>query len=155
MPARKTLAQSYEEKVVKNITGCWGWIGAINHNGYAVFAADGTYKRAHVYIWELTNGPVPPGKQVLHKCDNRSCSRLECLFLGTHADNMRDMVKKRRQAYGIRKAKQAKLSDQAVLEIRSRYRPRLVSHAELAREFGVSRELIRDVVNMKRWRHVT
>lgn len=77
MPARKTLAASYEEKVVRSLDGCYGWTGAINHNGYAVFESECTPKRAHVHAWEVEHGcPVPPGMKVLHTCDNRACSQL-------------------------------------------------------------------------------
>lgn len=36
---------------------------------------------------------------VLHKCDNRPCSRPRCLFLGTQLDNVTDMITKGRERH--------------------------------------------------------
>jgi hypothetical protein len=46
--------------------------------------------------WLIHHGSIPNGMHVLHRCDNRACHEIEHLFLGTHADNMRDMADKGR-----------------------------------------------------------
>ena len=50
----------------------------------------------HRWVWEQINGPIPDGMWVLHRCDNRLCYRYDHLFLGTNADNARDMWNKGR-----------------------------------------------------------
>ncbi len=47
-----------------------------------------------------TNGAIPSGLQVCHKCDVPACCNPAHLFLGTAADNQHDKVAKNRQARG-------------------------------------------------------
>lgn len=76
---------------------CWEWTGGLNGHGYGNLKVDGNTDTAHRVAWELGVGPIPNGLYVLHHCDNRPCVNYERhLFLGTHADNMRDAVAKGR-----------------------------------------------------------
>jgi hypothetical protein len=81
---------------------CWVWTaGRGGTMGYGSFQM-GTYRnthhvRAHRMAWELTNGPIPAGKYVCHRCDNPPCCNPAHLFLGTQGDNLRDMYAKGRR----------------------------------------------------------
>lgn len=82
---------------------CWLWTGAVFAvSGYGAFKTWERQRSCHRMMWELTQGMVPNGLHVLHHCDNRLCCNPAHLFLGTHADNMADMVAKSRQAKGDR-----------------------------------------------------
>lgn len=75
---------------------CWPWLAGRMRAGYGNFWMDGHEKLAHRVAWELTNGPIPIGLCVLHRCDNAPCQNPIHLWLGTKADNSRDMVSKGR-----------------------------------------------------------
>lgn len=67
-----------------------------------------TYRKkaytVHRASWEYHNGKIPEGMLVCHKCDNPRCFRIEHLFLGTHKDNVQDMITKGRDNnWGARK----------------------------------------------------
>jgi len=73
---------------------CWLWQGCMTR-GYGQFWVDGRMRNAHRVSFELTSGPIPDGMFVCHRCDNPRCVNSAHLFLGTHADNMRDSEKRR------------------------------------------------------------
>lgn len=70
---------------------CWLWMGYCNGDGYGVVStAAGYLALTHRAAWALTNGPIPEGMRILHRCDNPPCCNPAHLFLGTQIDNIRD-----------------------------------------------------------------
>jgi len=54
--------------------------------------------------WIYHHGMIPTNMFICHHCDNPKCFRIDHLFLGTPADNVKDMVNKRRDnTFGNRK----------------------------------------------------
>jgi hypothetical protein len=88
----KTVAERFADKVKVMPSGCHEWTGALGGSfGYGVFMVrTGRQERAHRYAWEQANGPLAEGECVLHRCDNPKCVRVDHLFLGDRADNIRD-----------------------------------------------------------------
>ena len=92
--------------VEKSEDGCWTWTGKSRSGEgmrYGLFRANGKYQGAHRVAWQIVHGAIPAGMHVCHHCDNPICVRPDHLFLGTHLDNMRDMVAKGRNRHGRKK----------------------------------------------------
>jgi hypothetical protein len=76
---------------------CWEWQGGKKAEGYGAAVHFGL-QGAHRIAWYYAHGH--PGQMyVLHNCDNPACCNPRHLRLGTHLDNMRDMVERGRQMW--------------------------------------------------------
>jgi hypothetical protein len=109
---------------------------------------------AHRVAWELTNGPIPSGLCVLHRCDNPPCCNPAHLFLGTHADNMRDMESKGRGYTRNRFGElnhNVKLTSEQVIYLRFLYFAERRSQSEIGKFFGVEHSTVGRIVNGKSW----
>jgi len=83
---------------VNKTASCWLWTGA-TVKGYGYLKVPPSPRRtmyAHRVVWCLRYGQPPNGMCILHRCDNPLCVNPDHLFLGTHADNMRDASAKGR-----------------------------------------------------------
>uniref|UniRef100_A0A6M3J763 Putative homing endonuclease n=1 Tax=viral metagenome TaxID=1070528 RepID=A0A6M3J763_9ZZZZ len=73
-------------------------MGTIHHTGYGLITDDDQRQlRAHRVAYEQIHGAIPPGRCVLHRCDNRRCVNPAHLWVGTFADNNMDKIHKGRQ----------------------------------------------------------
>lgn len=134
---------------------CWEWTGRLNRGGYGQFRWNQQQVTgAHQAAWRLSDGDIPEGLCVLHKCDNRRCVRRLHLWLGTKRDNNRDRdIKGRARGPRGEQCHLAKLTSLQVLEIRRR-RSGGISAKLLAHEFMVDRTLIWMIVTRRIWSHV-
>ena len=130
-------------------TGCWEWRAGRYSGGYGGASVNGRSVKVHRLAWELTNGAIPDGMFVLHRCDNPPCFNPDHLFVGTPKDNVADMDAKGRRRFATgERSHLAKISDAAADSIRSRY-ANGERGMDLAAEFGVSKALVSMIVNNK------
>ncbi|KKN38039.1 hypothetical protein LCGC14_0757510 [marine sediment metagenome] len=145
---------------------CWLWTGNTNTKGYGLVRVEGRRISAHRIAYELYFGKaVPAGRYVCHHCDNPPCVNPYHLYVGTPAQNSRDMVVRGRAATGenhgtatrpervARGSKQglARLTENMVLEIRNTSGK---TQRALAKEFGVSQRTIFSILRRETWTHV-
>lgn len=131
---------------------CWVWTAGLTHGYGWIGIGKGRNERAHRLAWIFRFGPIPVGLYVLHKCDNRACVNPTHLFLGTHADNMADMVAKGRARGGHPAGENHPsivLSDRRVAELRARAAQGGITQRQLAKEFNVGQATISRIVSGK------
>lgn len=152
-PERTPLAVRFWAKVDKS-GDCWLWTGALKENGYGVIGGHERRSRyAHRVSYQLAFGAVPPGLNVLHRCDNRRCVRPDHLFAGTQAENIQDMVRKgRARPYDRRGRKnpRAVLTPGKAAEIRAR-RQSGETLASIAARFSVGTSQVHRIATGRSW----
>ncbi len=143
-------------------SGCWLWEKRLMKNGYGRAClpafpgrSPGQQHLAHRASYAAFKGD--PGELcVLHACDLPCCVNPSHLFLGTHADNTADMVRKGRSpSIGQRGSKhhKAKLSEDQVRAARRRVAAG-ETQKSVAEDLGVSRSAVGFIVSGKHWKHL-
>lgn len=157
---------------------CWNWLAGKVRDGYGFFSVNGNLHKAHRVSWVIYRGDIPEGMSVLHHCDNRACINPNHLYLGTHQDNMRDMVrrgrslsgdknpshlhpdrrarglaitKNRKNTVGERNAN-SKLTWDSVREIRALYGSGNITQVQLSKKYNVAQTVISKIVIGQAWK---
>ena len=66
---------------------CWIWTGARTSKGYGAIRINGRTMTAMRVLYEIEVGEIPKGKELHHKCSNKSCVRLDHLVPLTRSEH--------------------------------------------------------------------
>lgn len=154
-----TLIKRFWRKVDAG-EGCWVWNGAMDKAGYGKILKEPgknqAYFFAHRLSYQIHYGEFNNEFHVCHKCDNPSCVNPEHLFLGTHQDNMDDMVRKGRgkgKALFGEQILWSKLTDEKVETIINSYNSG-EKVSVLSKRHGVSINNIYSILKGELWSHI-
>lgn len=95
---KTTMAERFWAKVERG-DNCWLWTAAADRRGYGRFQRGtgmGTCF-AHRLAWELTNGPIPQGMEIDHRCFTPACVRPDHLALIEPGPHRRQAGERRRE----------------------------------------------------------
>lgn len=166
--SRRKPGPRYIEEDRGYITPCLIFQGYIDASGYGSDWVNAKPESSHRAAWIRTNGPIPNGLFVLHRCDVKACANPEHLFLGTQKDNVADMYAKGRGQLGETHWTRAKPNRVArgedngfskLTEDQARQIKRLINQGEftfteIGGRFDISRYTVGLIARGKRWRHV-
>ena len=155
MPDNATIWERLENRSIPEPnSGCLLWFGSNGGSAtsqHGIINYKGRHWKVHRLAWIATHGPIPEGMEVCHKCDVPACINPAHLFLGSHDENMADMVAKgRSNAPRGAESGNAKLTESAVLAIRADRRAQKL----IAEDYGVSKSLIWAIKSRQAWRHL-
>lgn len=136
--------------------GCWEWMAYKNAQGYGTFGFAKSMYKAHRFIYEAYNGPIPKGAFICHTCDRPWCVNPEHLFLGDAQINMTDKKNKGRcHRMWSEKNPATKLTGKEVKAIRAFIERNPVDYTDfLSRWFGVGTSTITRIKNRQVWKKV-
>lgn len=136
---------------------CWLWVGRlVKPHGYGALRIGNKDYRSHRVSWEIHHGPIPKTMYVCHHCDTPACVNPHHLFLGSPADNSRDMARKGRQMTTPprllgSKHPQSKLTEHQVIEMRGLYQAGGVTCRELGQRYGISESGAARIIKGESW----
>ena len=133
---------------------CWIWTGNRPDDRYGHFSVNGATVKAHRWLYERLNGPIPDGLVVRHHCDNPACVNPDHLAIGTAQQNTADMLSRGRGA--DRRGERhplVRLTEDDVRSIRA-LRAGGATETSLATRFGVGRAQIGKIARRENWKHV-
>lgn len=141
--------------------GCWVWTGYSNsrRGGYGLISIKGRRYYSHRVSYFYFNQKDPGQSLVCHTCDNPKCVNPSHLFLGSHKENMRDMIQKGRKVYGFPNLKGekhggSKLKEGDIKTIRALVSQKKANQRNISKLYGISPATVCLIINNKIWRHV-
>lgn len=141
-------------KLSGEVEGCWEYTGATNIHGYGVCKIGGKNYYAHrvAYAMAAKINPDQVEGYVMHLCNNPKCCNPAHLSLGTEEQNRQYKMLCGRHRMSKKGCKR-KLNEEKVAAIKYRI-SREHAFGSIAKDYGVSKWLIKDIASGKAWKKV-
>jgi hypothetical protein len=127
---------------------CWPWLGSCDAHGYGRtrYVIDGVPEHyAHRVAYALHCVRLAGTFEVCHSCDTPRCCNWHHLWLGTHADNQRDMARKGRSKHGGRPSMIAPQERWRLVEAWQGG----LSQRQIAAQFGISQARVSQLLRQE------
>lgn len=139
------LRLRFEQKTAVGKSGCILWVGS-KIGPYGQIKVRNRNTLAHRVAAYLAGFKFTDDQDILHRCDTCLCVNHMHLFIGTHAENMRDKAKKGRAP--------AKLDAKKVAHIKGLLKKGRSCNS-IAIEYGVVPHTIYDIRDGITWAYIT
>jgi len=137
------LLQYLSERIQITHSGCWLWTKSTTKGGYGQFRRDGKQHYAHIAMYELMRGRVPPGLELDHTCRTRRCCNPDHLDPVPHRENvLRGMSPSARSARAAHCVNGHKFTAENTIHIQGGRRCRQCVR-ERNRKYGIARYGVR------------
>jgi len=142
------ICQRFDDSItMEPNTGCWLWMGSFNASEFGYLRARMSWKgrvfKATRFSFGRFNGPIPEKAIICHKCDVSLCVNPAHLYAGTPLSNSLDAIERGRHPA-------SKLSAEKVRAIRADKRSRTI----VAKEYGIQKTTLGQILNRKIWWHL-
>ncbi len=165
----KSIDSFWSKVMRRSAAECWETTIAKDRDGYGkthykIVGQPGyKFTGAHRFVSMITTGlTIPAGLVVMHKCDNPGCVNPDHLQVGTVQENNQDkLLKGRARAPRGEQQARASISDSTARLIRSEavvgWRVGYNNGSnitQVAKKYGVPKELVRRIARGELYRHV-
>jgi len=135
---------------------CWEWQGCRSKKGYGnLHYTELGEDKSHRVAYRLTNGNIPVGMCILHKCDNRACCNPNHLYVGDNDQNVKDRMARGRafSQIGVNNPN-VKLTEWDVAMIK-RLRASGMSALEVSDQYSITRTSVYNICGGRSWKSLS
>lgn len=139
---------------IDRATGCWV-CRHVNAHGYGYVRVNLKIWRAHRASWTVFRGFIPKNKRILHRCDNRPCCNPKHLYVGSDAQNIRDIyVRGRANPTQGNRHGRSKLTEETVIQIFQSVNNQGLTRTRVAELHHIDMSVVSRIVSGKTWAHL-